>query len=135
MNSAVNYQNLRILDTGPRLASWLRMQFPRDTAKLVARTCDVSVATAYRWLDGEVPPTKHLFAMIALWGREFMDHLFDPLLPSPETIEAQDRELAALEGQIADAQASYLVLRDHPRHRAPRHPAASGRGRALGCAG
>ena len=61
---------------GPRVALWLRTQYPHDRAKLVARQFRVSPTQAQHWLDGTAPTTQHLEAMFAHWGRTFLDAVF-----------------------------------------------------------
>lgn len=81
---------------GQQLAAWLA-PYP---AKRLARLFGVEPRTAKAWRSGELPQNRHLIAMVALWGRPFIDHIFAPVLvPAPADLA---RRLERLQIEISD---------------------------------
>ena len=50
-------------EVGKRVATFFRREYPRNTAKELAREYDCAPDTAKKWLSGQCPSTEHLLAM------------------------------------------------------------------------
>lgn len=70
---------------GQRLAFWLE----RYSAKGLHRAFGVSVSTASNWKAGNLPTTKHFFAMYQRWGDDFFHFLVAGIMHPPEDVESQ----------------------------------------------
>lgn len=70
---------------GQRLAFWLE----RHSAKGLHRAFGVSVSTASNWKAGNLPATKHFFAMYQRWGDDFFQFLVAGIMHPPEDLEGQ----------------------------------------------
>lgn len=75
-----------VLHVEARLASWLRIQYPRSTGKLVARVFGVSLRTATRMIAGEHITTAHVNHAIRLWGQPFLSWLSAEITPADHAV-------------------------------------------------
>jgi hypothetical protein len=91
-----------------RMTHWCR----RWSAKDLARLLDVSPRTAEGWRCGNWPQGRHLTAMVAEWGTDWLVDIYRPVAEDA----ALDRRLEAVEAMIANIKEDY-------RHA---HPAPSG---------
>ena len=67
-----------LTEMGERLRKWLKQEFPSHTAKEVAREFGASPHTGKKWLQGELPANKHMFAMVERWGWPFVEFVYEP---------------------------------------------------------
>lgn len=75
---------------GERISTWIE----RFDAKTVAWMIPVEVRTVFSWRAGNPPQVRHLARMAELWGADFVEFVFQPLLGAPETL---DRKLERIE--------------------------------------
>lgn len=81
----------------------------RWSAKELARLLNVSVRTAEGWRCGNWPQGRHLTAMVALWGTDWLTMIYKPVAEDATL----DRRLEAVEAIIADIKEDYRHA-DHP---------------------
>lgn len=69
-------------EIGARRAAWLRdtAYVGAHKAKRVQGDWDCSLATAERWLAGEMPGNAQLEREMRRWGRPYVEFLFAPAL-------------------------------------------------------
>ena len=108
---------------GDRARQWLRQRYERDAAKRIARDFNVGQRTAETWLAGAKPADRHLWAMVARWGRPFLDWISMPAL-TPEEEASLDERLERLEADLRNLLAD-LVAAERPQRVAPMGPASS----------
>jgi len=84
---------------GSRLAGWLRDKYPRNAIKLAAADLGVSPNTVKKWLAGVMPEGKHVFMMAAKWGRDFMNHVFEPAIGADD-MASRRRELQEMKARL-----------------------------------
>jgi len=72
---------------GYRCAIWLRQAYGYNRGKSIARDFGVSENTAWLWMSGKCPSIWHLEAMVARWGRHFLEYVFADLDEPTEAIE------------------------------------------------
>lgn len=63
-------------EVGRRVAEFYRREYPKNTAKHLAREYGCAPDTAKKWLQGQCPSTEHLLAMWARRGRGFFAFVF-----------------------------------------------------------
>lgn len=95
-----------------QMTRWCR----RWSAKELARLLDVSTRTAEGWRCGNWPQGRHLTAMVALWGTDWLAMIYRPVAEDA----ALDRRLEAVEAIIADLKEDYRHA-----HPAPTRPDAA----------
>lgn len=83
---------------GGRVAMWLRREYPRSTAKELARTFGCSHHTTARWLRGERPQNQHFDQMVRRWGTAFLNHCYG--LAEPWSEAAMEQELDDLRARL-----------------------------------
>jgi hypothetical protein len=69
----------RKIGVGDRCAIWLRAGYKINRGKSVARDFNVSENTAWLWMSGKTPSVWHLEAMVAKWGRPFLEYIFQDI--------------------------------------------------------
>ncbi len=72
---------------GYRCAIWLRQAYGYNRGKSIARDFGVSENTAWLWMSGKCPSVWHLEAMVARWGRHFIEYVFSDAEEPTEAIE------------------------------------------------
>jgi len=82
---------------GIRVADHLRVIYPRNAEKLIARDFKVHEATAKGWLAGNVPANKHMTRMVQHWGKTFLDFIYAPVIGAANI----DTRLESLISEIA----------------------------------
>lgn len=75
------------IGVGYRCAQWLRASYSFNRGKSVARDFNVSENTAWLWMSGKTPSVWHLEAMVARWGRAFLEYIFQDIDNHSEPIE------------------------------------------------
>lgn len=73
-------------------------------AKELARLFACSPKTAEAWKQGQWPGSRHQHAIVAHFGRAWLDFVFAPLLPGED--RALAAQLAEIEGRLAAVRAS-----------------------------
>lgn len=107
-------------EMGQRVAVWLRREYPRDGAKLIARDLDASPHTTRRWLTGALPENRHMAVMARRWGRRFLAFVFEPATgPIPDL--ALDEELRELRQRLARLEDDHIGDVHSPETRRYRH--------------
>lgn len=99
------------LESGGRLATFLRAVYPDARAKRVARDWCVDERTAEGWLAGRLPGSAMLAAMCRRWGASFADFV----LVSSHEWDAAEHRLIELEARAVAAQAELYALRQERR--------------------
>ena len=84
---------------GDRVAQWLRLQWPQHTVKKASAALDADERTVKAWLNGAMPINRHLWQMVAHFGRPFLDWISMPAL-TPDEEQALDDRLETLEAEI-----------------------------------
>lgn len=79
-------------DPDERLKDWVR-QWP---AKQVACDIGAEVRTVHSWRQGQWPAGQHLKAMVARWGRPFLDFIF----PAPDAAALRREALILARAQV-----------------------------------
>jgi transcriptional regulator with XRE-family HTH domain len=62
-----------------RIASGLRMQYPRDTVKRAARATGISEGTIKGYLAGQPPSFGHFLKLLAVLGEGFAATVLEPV--------------------------------------------------------
>ncbi len=94
----------------------LRQFVSQWPAKQVARDTGAGLRTVNGWRQGNWPAGQHLKAMVARWGRPFLDYVF----PDPSAQELQQEALVLARAQIELAR----LRQERDRHAASHRPAA-----------
>lgn len=106
-------------DPDARLREWVS-QWP---AKTVARDVGAEIRTVHSWRQGHWPAGQHFKAMVAAYGRSFLDYVF----PEPTAAELQHEALV-----LACAQVELARLRRERARHAATSRIASVKGVAMG---
>ena len=110
---------LIIADMARRQAAFLRVRWPRDTEKQVARTVGVSVQTARAWISPSNPKLADrnlLIRMMIHFGAPFVAQVFAPCgdwtayLDANRALDDIERRIDGLSGALA-----CIPGRDDPR--------------------
>lgn len=89
-------------EVGARVSSHLRVLYPRDAAKSIARDFGVGVDTAKGWLSGRPPANRHMTRMVARWGKTFLDYVYAPHIGASGIEQRVERVLADMAALQAD---------------------------------
>lgn len=105
-------------------------------AKELARIFDCSPRTAESWKRGNWPGSRHEHAIVAHFGRAWLDYVYGPLLPAED--RALSAQLAEIEGRLAAVRTTVETIErgDHGAVAVGTGPARAlaEAGRASGCA-
>ncbi|MGE0718527.1 MAG: hypothetical protein AB7P02_23975 [Alphaproteobacteria bacterium] len=85
---------------GLRVAEWLAQNFPGWSLKAIARELGASHHTVKRWCSGERPANDAFDAMVARWGKAFVDHVYAPVI-RPWRAESLAEEVADIRRRLA----------------------------------
>ena len=101
-------------------------------AKELARIFDCSPRTAEGWKRGNWPGSRHEHAIVAHFGRAWLDYVYGPLLPAED--QALSAQLAEIEGRLAAVRTTVETI-ERGDHGAGAVAVGTGAARALAEAG
>ena len=78
-----------LAEMGERLKQRLRQEFPYCNASAIAREFGASHNTIEKWLGGNLPANKHMFAMVERWGWPFLEFVYEPCFRGHERFDPE----------------------------------------------
>jgi hypothetical protein len=104
-------------EIGLRIAHWMKLCWPVDTAKYAARAFGVELPTAEGWTKGKPPANRHWHAMVGAWGKGFLAFVYEPYHDWAHDLRFE-AEIDAIKGEIARLEAQ-LQSRERPHVQKP----------------